>query len=91
VLPILDIYRRYYGSGVALYILGTFYVPMAAAGYIVEVVFGVLGLIPTDRAVSAITEGPIWNYTTVLNIVFLAVSAVLVLRFLRTGARPCCA
>jgi uncharacterized membrane protein YraQ (UPF0718 family) len=85
VLPILDIYRRYYGGRVALYILGTFYVTMAAAGYIVEVVFGAVGIIPTTRAVSAITEGPTWNYTTVLNIVFLMVAAVLVLRFLRTG------
>src|SRR5207249_3764194 len=85
VLPVLDIYRRYYGGRVALYILGTFYVTMAAAGYIVEVVFGALGIIPTDRAVSAITQGPTWNYTAVLNIVFLAVAAVLVARFLRTG------
>jgi uncharacterized protein len=85
VLPILDIYRRYYGGRVALYILGTFYVTMAAAGYIVEVVFGALGIIPTNRAVSAISEGPSWTYTTVLNIVFLAVAAVLILRFLRTG------
>jgi uncharacterized protein len=85
VLPILDIYRRYYGGRVALYILGTFYLAMAAAGYIVEVVFGALGIIPTTRVVSAISEGPSWNYTTVLNIVFLIVAAVLVLRFLRTG------
>jgi uncharacterized membrane protein YraQ (UPF0718 family) len=85
VLPILDIYRRYYGGRVALYILGTFYVTMAAAGYIVEVVFGAVGIIPTTRAVSAISEGPSWNYTTALNIVFLMVAAVLVLRFLRTG------
>jgi uncharacterized membrane protein YraQ (UPF0718 family) len=46
VLPILDIYRKYYGRRVALYILATFYVTMAAAGYAVEVLFGVLGIIP---------------------------------------------
>src|SRR5437868_5292713 len=85
VLPILDIYRRYYGGKISLYILGTSYVTMAAAGYIVEIVFGALGIIPTNRAISAISEGPSWNYTTVLNIVFLVVAAVLVLRFLRTG------
>jgi uncharacterized membrane protein YraQ (UPF0718 family) len=85
VLPILDIYRKYYGGRVALYILGTFYVTMAAAGYIVELVFGALGIIPTNRAVSAITAGPVWNYTAVLNIVFLLVASVLVVRFLRTG------
>src|SRR5438105_1108090 len=85
VLPVLDIYRRYYGGRVALYILGTFYVTMAAAGYLVEFVFGAAGIIPTNRAISAITEGPTWNYTTVLNIVFLVVTAILVVRFLRTG------
>jgi uncharacterized membrane protein YraQ (UPF0718 family) len=85
VLPVLDIYRRYYGGRVALYILGTFYVTMVLAGYIVELLFGALGIIPTDRSVGAIAEGPAWNYTTVLNIVFFMVAAVLVVRFLRTG------
>jgi len=85
VLPVLDIYRRYYGGRVALYILGTFYVTMALAGYIVEILFGALALIPTSRAVKDIAEGPTWNYTTALNIVFLGIAAVLVLRFLRTG------
>jgi uncharacterized protein len=85
VLPILDIYRKYYGGRVALYILGTFYVTMAAAGYIVELVFGALGIIPTNRTVAAITEGPTWNLTAALNIVFLFLAAVLVVRFLRTG------
>ncbi|GAC1637635.1 MAG: permease [Chloroflexota bacterium] len=85
VLPVLDIYRRYYGGKVALYILGTFYVTMAAAGYFVEIVFGALGIIPTNRAVRVIGQGPTWNYTSVLNIVFLAIAAALVVRFLRTG------
>jgi uncharacterized membrane protein YraQ (UPF0718 family) len=85
VLPVLDIYRRYYGGRVALYILGTFYVTMVLAGYIVELLFGALGIIPTDRTVGAIAEGPAWNYTTVLNIVFFMVAVALVVRFLRTG------
>jgi uncharacterized membrane protein YraQ (UPF0718 family) len=85
VLPVLDIYRKYYGGRVALYILGTFYVTMAAAGYIVEIVFGALGIIPTNRTVGAIGTGPSWNYTAVLNIIFLTIAAALVVRFLRTG------
>ncbi len=85
VLPVLDIYRRYYGGRVALYLLGTFYVTMAFAGYLVEVVFGALGIIPTSRAISAIDQGPTWNYTAVLNIIFLMVAVILVARFLRTG------
>lgn len=85
VLPVLDIYRRYYGGRVALYILGTFYLTMALAGYVVEIVFGALGIIPTSRAVAAIGAGPSWNYTAILNIVFLVIAAVLIVRFLRTG------
>ena len=87
VLPVLDIYRKYYGGRVALYILITFYVTMALAGYLVELLFGALGIIPTDRNISAISQGPSWDYTTVLNIIFLAIAAVLVWRFLSTGGR----
>ena len=88
ILPILDIYRKYYGWKVMGYILLTFYVTMAAAGYVVEFVFGALGIIPTNRNVVAITEGISWNYTTVLNIIFLILAAILVIRFIRTGGLP---
>jgi uncharacterized protein len=85
ILPILDIYRKYYGWKVMGYILVTFYVTMAAAGYVVEFLFAALGIIPQNRNVAAITEGLQWNYTTVLNILFLVLAAVLVIRFVRTG------
>jgi uncharacterized membrane protein YraQ (UPF0718 family) len=88
IIPILDIYRKYYGWRVMGYILLTFYVTMAAAGYIVEFVFGALGIIPTNRDVAAITEGISWNYTTILNIIFLLLAAILVIRFIRTGGLP---
>src|SRR5947209_5671956 len=85
VLPILDIYRKYYGGRGALYILGTFYVTMAGAGYVVEVLFGTFGISPTQRNIVVFTEGPSLNYTSVLNLVFLALAVILVWRFLRTG------
>jgi uncharacterized protein len=85
VLPVLDIYRKYYGGRIALSILATFYVTMAAAGYIIELLFGALGIIPTNHDVRTITEGIHWNYTSVLNILFLILAALLVVRFLRTG------
>jgi uncharacterized protein len=88
ILPILDIYRKYYGWKVMGYIVLTFYVTMAAAGYVVEFLFGALGIIPTDRTVVAITQGVSWNYTTILNIIFLVVAAILVIRFVRTGGLP---
>ena len=88
ILPILDIYRKYYGWRVMGYVLLTFYITMAAAGYVVEFLFQALGIIPQDRRVAAITEGVQWNYTSILNIVFLLLAAVLVIRFIRTGGIP---
>ncbi len=88
ILPILDIYRKYYGWRVMGYILLTFYVTMAAAGYVVEFLFQALGIIPQNRNVVAITEGVSWNYTSILNIIFLLLAAILVIRFIRTGGIP---
>jgi hypothetical protein len=85
VLPILDIYRRYYGVRMAGFLLVTFYAAMVAAGLLVELLFGGLGLIPEQRAAKVVEASVTWNYTTVLNLVFLGLAAVLVVRFLRTG------
>ena len=49
IIPILVIYRKYYGTRMMLFILGTFYLTMAVAGYLVELLFGGLGLIPSGR------------------------------------------
>src|SRR5712692_6216986 len=43
IVPILIIYRKYYGTRMMLALLGIFYATMAAGGYIVEFVFGGLG------------------------------------------------
>ncbi len=87
-LPVLDIYRKYYGWKVMVYILVTFYVTMVIAGYIVEFLFGALNIIPQNRNIVAITQGIQWNYTTILNIIFLMLAAVMVIRFIRTGGIP---
>ena len=85
VLPIIDIYRKYYGWKTALLIVGVFYIAMMGAALIVEFLFQGLGLIPQHRAARIVETSITFNYTTVLNIVFLAVAAFLVVRFLRTG------
>jgi uncharacterized membrane protein YraQ (UPF0718 family) len=85
VLPILNIYRKYYGGRVTAYLLVTFYAAMVAAGLIVELLFGALGLIPDERSARVVEASVTWNYTTVLNILFLVLAGVLVVRFLRTG------
>ena len=85
VLPILDIYRRYYGLRMIGFLLATFYVSMAVAAFAVELLFGSLGLVP-QRGQARIVEAAIsWNYTSWLNVVFLTIAGLLVLRFLRTG------
>jgi uncharacterized membrane protein YraQ (UPF0718 family) len=84
VLPILNIYRKYYGRRMSLFLLGTFYLTMAVAGLVVDLVFEALGLVPQTRNAKVVEASFTLNYTTVLNIVFLILAAVLVVRFLRT-------
>jgi uncharacterized membrane protein YraQ (UPF0718 family) len=88
ILPILNIYRKYYGTKMMLTLLGTFYVAMAAAGYLVELIFGTTGLIPTTRNATVMQAEISWNYTTWLNIIFLVITAVLVARFVTSGGLP---
>src|SRR5450759_4542343 len=85
VLPILNIYRKYYGLRMTAFLAVTFYVAMAGAAMVVEFVFGALGLIPHDRAAQVVEASITLNYTTILNVVFLGLAAVLVWRFRRTG------
>jgi uncharacterized membrane protein YraQ (UPF0718 family) len=85
VLPILDIYRKYYGLRMTGFLTATFYVAMAAAAFIVEAAFGALGLIPEERKAQVVEAAVTWNYTTWLNIIFLILAALLVWRFMKTG------
>src|SRR5438128_2523220 len=85
VLPIIDIYRKYYGWRTAGIIVGVFYVAMALAALLIEFLFELLGLIPSQRSAQIVEMSISFNYTTVLNIIFLAVAALLLVRFFRTG------
>jgi uncharacterized membrane protein YraQ (UPF0718 family) len=88
ILPILVIYRKYYGTRMMLFVLATFYVTMVLAGYLVELVFSGLGLVPTARNAKVIEVTVTWDYTTILNIVALVLASGLVYRFVRTGGLP---
>jgi uncharacterized membrane protein YraQ (UPF0718 family) len=85
VLPILDIYRKYYGLKASTFLFGTFYAAMVGAALIVELVFQVLGLVPAERSAQVVEASISFNYTTVLNILFLILAALLVMRFFKTG------
>jgi uncharacterized protein len=87
ILPILNIYRKYYGLKVAAVLAGVFYVAMAGAALAVEGIFSALHLVPVHRGtmLMQMQESIRWNYTSVLNILFLAISALTLVRFLKTG------
>ena len=88
IVPLLLIYAKYYGARMAWFLTGTFYVTMVAAGYVIELVFAPLGLVPSGARHADIGDAGVrWNYTTVLNIVFLLVAVVLIWRFFTTGGR----
>ena len=85
ILPILDIYRRYYGWRMAAFIFVTFYASMVAAGLVVELLFEGVGIERKARNAKVEMASVSWNYTTALNIVFLLLAASLVWRYFRRG------
>ncbi len=85
ILPILNIYRKYYGAGVTVYLFVVSYATMALAGLIVGLVFNVAGVVPTNRNIFIFDTTISWNYDTFLNIAFLVLITGLGVRFLRTG------
>lgn len=88
IIPILLIYRKYYGTKMMLFIAGTFYVSMVLAGYAIEVIFGLLHLIPAERAAKVADASISWNYTTILNIIFILLAGALMYRFVRSNGMP---
>ncbi len=85
ILPIVNIYRKYYGWPMTLRIVGIFYAAMVAAGYVIEALFAATGLAPDRSSAHLPDAGISWNYTTWLNLAALVLAALLVWRFVRTG------
>jgi uncharacterized protein len=85
ILPILNIYRRYYGWRMAAFLLGTFYATMVLAGLAIEFLFEGFGIERHARNAKVVMASVTWNYTTFLNIPFLLLAAVLVWRYFRRG------
>jgi uncharacterized protein len=85
VLPILNIYRKYYGLKASVFLFATFYAAMVGAALLVEFGFDALGLIPAARSARIVEASVTLNYTTILNVIFLAIAALLLVRFFRTG------
>ena len=79
VVPLLDVYRRYYGWRMAAYIAAVFYVTMVLAGLIMDVGFTAAGLVlePNPNIRAELTTFS-FNYTFWLNLVFGALAAYFV-------------
>jgi len=79
VLPLLDVYRRYYGWRMAAYIAAGFYVTMVLAGLIMDVAFTAAGLVPEPNPnIRAELTTFSFNYTFWLNLAFGALAAYFV-------------
>ena len=89
IVPLVLIYRRYYGGRMTVRLVALMFAATVAAALVVDGIFSLAGLVPETRPdVDSITSrGITWNYTTVLDIVFLVVAAVLVGMTRRRGER----
>jgi uncharacterized membrane protein YraQ (UPF0718 family)/YHS domain-containing protein len=85
ILPILNIYRKYFGGRMSLYLLAVSYIAMVLAGFLIGGAFQLLGLVPTNHHVAVFETQPTWNYTTYLDIVSIVLMAALAWRFYTTG------
>ena len=75
-MPLILIYRRFYGWRITVRLVGLFYVLMVIAALVTESIFRAIAAVPVDRTVVTEPAHVGWNYTTYLNIMFLAVAGV---------------
>ncbi len=79
VLPLLDVYRRYYGWRMTAYIAGVFYATMVLAALVMDAVFSGAGFVPPAQPGlrADVTHFAI-DHTFWLNLVFGALAIFLV-------------
>jgi uncharacterized membrane protein YraQ (UPF0718 family)/YHS domain-containing protein len=86
VLPIVAIYRKYYGTRFALRIVALMFVTIVIAALAVDGLFSIAGLIPQTRPSRADIFGSVTlNYKLFTNILGLAVFAILFALTMRRG------
>jgi uncharacterized protein len=93
IIPLVLIYRRYYGWKIAAVIVSLMFGAMVVAALAIDGLFSAAGLVPEERpSIESIAErGITWNYTAVLNIVFTLVAAALFALTVRRRAHdPVC-
>jgi uncharacterized membrane protein YraQ (UPF0718 family) len=70
-LPLLWIYKKYYGTAITLRILAVFWATMSVAGLAVEYLFQLIRIPNPPRPTQIVHIGFAWDYTTFLNIAAL--------------------
>jgi len=75
-LPLLSIYRKYYGTAITLRLLTVLWAVMSIGGLAVEYLFRLVHVAMPSRPSMVVRTGFEWNYTSVLNIVALVGFAV---------------
>jgi uncharacterized membrane protein YraQ (UPF0718 family)/YHS domain-containing protein len=80
-LPLLAIYRRYYGTAITLRLLGVFWAVMSATGLIVEYLFRALAVPDPHRPAVIAQTGFRWNATTFLDVAALLAFVVIYRRY----------
>jgi hypothetical protein len=80
-LPLLLIYRKFYGTALTVRLLAVFWATMSATGLITEYLFRAAGIapVPGRAAARGLIGRDVWtlNYTTVLDIAAIGAFAVL--------------
>jgi YHS domain-containing protein len=93
IIPIVIAYRKYYGGAVTARLVAIMFAAMVVTALAVDGLFSLAGLVPEKHPTidSIASRGISWNYTTVLNILFLVLAVALGALTLRRGARdPVC-
>ena len=93
IVPIVIAYTKYYGRELTARLVAIMFAAMVLAALAVDGTFSAAGLVPSKRpSIDSISSrGISWNYTTFLNIIFLAVAVALFGLTLRRGAKdPVC-
>ncbi|MFD1641951.1 permease [Halohasta litorea] len=89
-VPVLNVYRKYYGWRVMLYILGVFFVTMAFTGFLMELLFDALGIVPNLAGGQTATEQTYFavDYTFYLNLIAFGLSGFLLYVYWRGLGAP---
>jgi len=75
-MPLILIYRKFYGNRLTLRLVGLFYAVMSIAGLVTEGIFRLFHLVPGTRRLQVTSAHFEWNYTSYLNVVFIGVAIV---------------